>query len=317
MADDYGAALTSSAQVLSSAMNYAATGDTNRRTLRYNREMYERQRKDALADWDMQNQYNSPAAQMQRLREAGLNPNLVYGKGADNVAQQVRSTDAKSWSPEVPKFDLSGPLMSYYDVQMREAQTDNLRAQNEAIKNEALLKALQGSKVAAETARSKFDLGLAEDMRGMSLEAMKQNIRKMTVGSDYLTDKNEREAALTSTSISEALTRIGKIRADTDYTRMKENQGRQLFPGELERQRLSNENLNQAVWMLQREGVIKDLDVKLALQGIQPGRPAYDAFLKQVIDKLSVMDFTKDVGSKIKQFEDWLERVLPWGNDYK
>ena len=31
--------------------------------------------------WNMQNQYNSPTAQMSRLRQAGLNPNLVHGSG--------------------------------------------------------------------------------------------------------------------------------------------------------------------------------------------------------------------------------------------
>lgn len=29
--------------------------------------------------WQMQNEYNSPAAQMQRYKDAGLNPNLIYG----------------------------------------------------------------------------------------------------------------------------------------------------------------------------------------------------------------------------------------------
>ena len=31
--------------------------------------------------WKMQNQYNAPKQQMLRLQEAGLNPNLMYGKG--------------------------------------------------------------------------------------------------------------------------------------------------------------------------------------------------------------------------------------------
>jgi len=31
--------------------------------------------------WKMQNEYNSPLNQMKRLKEAGLNPNLMYGKG--------------------------------------------------------------------------------------------------------------------------------------------------------------------------------------------------------------------------------------------
>lgn len=32
--------------------------------------------------WNKQNEYNSPSSQMSRLKEAGLNPNLVYGDGA-------------------------------------------------------------------------------------------------------------------------------------------------------------------------------------------------------------------------------------------
>ena len=30
--------------------------------------------------WNMQNQYNTPSMQMQRLTEAGLNPHLMYGQ---------------------------------------------------------------------------------------------------------------------------------------------------------------------------------------------------------------------------------------------
>lgn len=34
-----------------------------------------------LRMWNMQNEYNTPANQMKRYREAGLNPNLIYGSG--------------------------------------------------------------------------------------------------------------------------------------------------------------------------------------------------------------------------------------------
>lgn len=37
--------------------------------------------------WHMQNEYNSPVQQMQRLNDAGLNPNLMYGKGTVGNAQ--------------------------------------------------------------------------------------------------------------------------------------------------------------------------------------------------------------------------------------
>lgn len=39
--------------------------------------------------WNMQNAYNAPKQQMSRLQEAGLNPNLMYGKGTPGNAQTM------------------------------------------------------------------------------------------------------------------------------------------------------------------------------------------------------------------------------------
>ena len=33
--------------------------------------------------WNMQNAYNTPKEQMKRLKDAGLNPNLIYGSNAN------------------------------------------------------------------------------------------------------------------------------------------------------------------------------------------------------------------------------------------
>lgn len=37
---------------------------------------------DSVSLWNMNNAYNSPTQQMKRLKDAGLNPNLVYGNGS-------------------------------------------------------------------------------------------------------------------------------------------------------------------------------------------------------------------------------------------
>jgi hypothetical protein len=39
--------------------------------------------------WRLQNEYNAPKQQMSRLQEAGLNPNLMYGKGTVGNAQTM------------------------------------------------------------------------------------------------------------------------------------------------------------------------------------------------------------------------------------
>lgn len=48
----------------------------------YNRKAAKQQYNYQMAMWEANNAYNTPAEQMKRLREAGLNPNLVYGGGS-------------------------------------------------------------------------------------------------------------------------------------------------------------------------------------------------------------------------------------------
>lgn len=49
-----------------------------------------------LEQWNRENEYNLPVNQMQRLQQAGLNPNLVYAKGADvKAAASPRAAGAK------------------------------------------------------------------------------------------------------------------------------------------------------------------------------------------------------------------------------
>ena len=51
------------------------------------------------AQWDMwnaQNAYNTPAAQMKRLKEAGLNPMLVYGSGSHSFTAGSMSASGAS-----------------------------------------------------------------------------------------------------------------------------------------------------------------------------------------------------------------------------
>lgn len=54
----------------------------NNRNEDFARETFKLQNERDEDFWKMQNAYNDPAAQMQRLAGAGLNPNLVYGSGS-------------------------------------------------------------------------------------------------------------------------------------------------------------------------------------------------------------------------------------------
>lgn len=51
-----------------------------------NARLMEQQNKYNIDMWKMNNEYNTPQAQMQRFQDAGLNPNLIYGMGSAEIA---------------------------------------------------------------------------------------------------------------------------------------------------------------------------------------------------------------------------------------
>lgn len=60
-----------------------------------NMELAQYQNRQNLKFWRMNNRYNTPAAQMQRYLDAGLNPNLIYGQGSPGNATSPTAADIK------------------------------------------------------------------------------------------------------------------------------------------------------------------------------------------------------------------------------
>jgi len=69
-----------------------AQKDINRTNINEARQVMAQQREWALSDWDKVNSYNSPSQQMQRYKEAGLNPNLIYGSAQNSPSAMVKAT---------------------------------------------------------------------------------------------------------------------------------------------------------------------------------------------------------------------------------
>lgn len=91
------AGIPSAANVVSTlATNYA-----NRRLAEYQSQVNWDQ---TMQMWNMTNKYNSPAAQMARYEEAGLNPYLIYGQS--NATQQASVGTYQRPNLEAPRFDL-------------------------------------------------------------------------------------------------------------------------------------------------------------------------------------------------------------------
>lgn len=67
-----------------------------RETNQANRELAEYSYEKNLEMWERQNEYNSPINQMARFKDAGLNPNLIYGNGSGNAGNSNTSPSYQS-----------------------------------------------------------------------------------------------------------------------------------------------------------------------------------------------------------------------------
>lgn len=160
---------------------------TNSRNRRFQKEMYDRQRQDALADWNMQNAYNSPEQQMARLKGAGLNPNLVYGNGVTaNNSQQPRSASPSGGTAQAPEFGAGATqsLMLPIDMAIKQQQLENLKVSNAAMLSGIVNKNADTALKTQNTAGSLFKLEMEKTLRETSIATREAFLRNLGVRSE-------------------------------------------------------------------------------------------------------------------------------------
>lgn len=84
----FGSAFQASNQNKAIDKQIAAQREQQDRAARYNMQLAQYQNSANIAQWHRENAYNDPSAQMARYRAAGLNPDLIYGNGANSVSAQ-------------------------------------------------------------------------------------------------------------------------------------------------------------------------------------------------------------------------------------
>lgn len=108
--------------------------EENQATRDYNLELAKMQNQWNLAQWQRENEYNSPSAQKARLEAAGLNPDLMYGSGgvmntAASSPQMTSGAPAESvdWTSLGRKKTIGEAVMD--SLMMRQAEA-NIRKTN-------------------------------------------------------------------------------------------------------------------------------------------------------------------------------------------
>lgn len=95
-----------------------------------------------LEMWKMQNEYNHPASQMARLKEAGINPRMLYGTGAASAVGQAKElpkyqAPQANYNSGLFNVPLAG-LGAYLDYRLKNAQVDNVQADTELTRKKTI-----------------------------------------------------------------------------------------------------------------------------------------------------------------------------------
>lgn len=146
--------------------NAAVAAASNRRQYKNQIKAMSEQTAQNKALWDYQNAYNTPAMQMQRYRDAGLNPNLIYGSGAaaSGNAGPIQPTEVPTKQAIRP--ELPDAMSRYLNARQADAQYAATRQNVELAQTRGELMnmqiALTNFKTMEQMARSKNFSALAD-----------------------------------------------------------------------------------------------------------------------------------------------------------
>lgn len=151
--------------------------------------------------FDKTNQYNSPVQQTARMREAGLNPAMMYGGGQGGGTAQSPSTG-----------DYQAPESNVDQLSLISSQVENLKKDSQL---KGAQKLTEGYKAATENANSQIKQDLANtsaDLFKFELGIKKQELYQSQIETTFKTMKEK-------TAIWESLNRIEKLKTDMAFSR--------------------------------------------------------------------------------------------------
>jgi len=272
---------------IGSLFNSSSQEKINDQNIAFQREMYGRQWQNNLDFWNATNAYNSPQSQMKRFQEAGLNPALMYSQGQPGQATVLKSPDTSPpelRSPEWGNALMGGlPLLNAIaDLGIKQAQTDNLNAQNTVIVQDAALKAAQTDQTLASTNRSRFDLDFDTEFRDTSAEMRKEALRQTKTNIDLSLNKDARDAVALATSVTEAADRM-----KTAYeNRLSIELGRAKTAAEISSIKQDMSRVRENVKLLKQQGVLNQLEIEMRSKNMSFNDPLWSRMLAPILEKL-------------------------------
>lgn len=267
--------------VLSSLIGKKSQDNTNKAQ----RQLAEYEFQKNLEMWNLSNEYNSPIRQLERLRAAGLNPNLVYG---GNSVGNSSSEAPKYNAPQLKAYtDFSGVgnaattalnvALAYNDLDMKKQQKRLLSNQADAMQIESLKKLADAADSYWSSARTKFDYHLAKSLKNNTIEAAEQNVRKI------------------KQDIVESESRVDLNRLQKE---IQEKTGLRLAEAQIS-------NLRASAHLSYLHGSVIEWENQLRDQGINPNDPAAFRLAETIFGNI-----VDEIEGGFNKLSDWTQKHL-------
>ena len=180
---------------------------TNWQNYQYNKQLSEQAYRQNMQAWHEQNAYNSPIAQMGRLKAAGLNPALMYGQMESGNAGSPPELQYSPVEMANPMAGLASNITSAMSVAREYELLESQKEMNEAKALESISKS-NLNEAEKDLAYKKFGLDvdrfeLEKKVADANIGVLNANARKLGLDSDAREIMNryiirEKEAALSN-----------------------------------------------------------------------------------------------------------------------
>lgn len=312
--------------VAAALLNAASTGTTtalsyaqNQKNIKFQRQtnqgnnlnawlMARAQRKAALMDWNRENAYNSPAQQMQRLKEAGLNPHLVYGNGANVTAGSINSSSAPVAEARAPVSNMdwaqasegvSNTIQSYQNVQLQQQQLDNMKKQAELLDMKAQEINVDIANKMTLGEKTKFTLDYQREMKDTTAEYLRlrnRNLESSTTNIGIQQQFKARELHIRQAEYELNVKKYELLNAKT--TKDMERIASEILLNTLKADNISADTSNKQFDLEFNKERFKlvETDQKLRALGLTPGTPEYNKrYIQQVSQGVGVLQQVLDL----------------------
>ena len=173
----------------------------------WNERMMDKQNAWNLEQWSREIEYNSPAAQVQRMRDAGLNP-LYYGLDGNGVTSAPSSAQALGYERASLPNQVN-PFAMGLDAAAKVAQISNIQANTAKTNNENLTETQRRENMLTENLKLSQELKNLAAQQGLT-EAQTKQVNKALEWVDRMN-----EAILSEKQASAALNESQKKRIYT------------------------------------------------------------------------------------------------------